>query len=200
MRGPPRRGTRSMHSALLNNPPFARSRSPWMPMPVLALVICVSLLGGTVDRGFGGALFPAAQFEVGTQPVSVVIGDVNGDGKPDLAVANSSSNSVSVLLGNGDGTFVAKVDYGTGNSPQSVAIGDVSGDGKPDLAVANSGSSTVSVLLGNGDGTFVAKVDYGAGNGPQSVAIGDVSGDGKPDLAVANLNSGTVSVLLGNGA
>jgi hypothetical protein len=129
---------------------------------------------------------------------SVAIGDVSRDGKPDLAVTNQSSNTVSVLLGNGDGSFGASVDYGTGGVPISVAIGDLSGDGKADLAVANYGGA-VSVLLGNGDGTFGAKADYGAGNNPRSVAIGDVSGDGKQDIAVANGGSSTVSVLLGNG-
>jgi hypothetical protein len=114
-------------------------------------------------------------------------------------VANQASNSVSVLLGNGDGSFAAKVDYGTGSAPSSVAISDVNGDGRSDLAVANYNSNTVSVLLGNGDGTFGASVDYGTRNAPMSVAIGDVSGDGSPDLAVADLNSNTVSVFLGNG-
>ena len=93
---------------------------------------------------------------------------------------------MSVLLGNGDGTFGAKTDFGTGSNPHSVAIGDLNGDGKPDLAVANSASNTVSVLLGNGDGTFGAKTDFATGVDPRSVAIGDVNGDGKPDLAVAN--------------
>ena len=82
----------------------------------------------------------------------MAIGDLNGDGKPDLAVANYGSNTVSVLLGNGDGGFGAKTDFATGSDPYSVAIGDLNGDGKPDLAVANSSSNTVSVLLGNGDG------------------------------------------------
>jgi hypothetical protein len=106
---------------------------------------------------------------------------------------------VSVLLGNGDGTFGAKTDFGTGADPNSVAIGDLNGDGKPDLAVANEPSNTVSVLLGNGDGTFGAKTDFGTGASPNSVAIGDLNGDGKPDLAVANYLANTVSVLLGNG-
>ena len=66
------------------------------------------------------------------------MGDFNGDGKPDLAVANSGSNNVSVLLGNGDGTFQAAVNYAAGNAPNSVAVGDFNGDGKADLAVANS--------------------------------------------------------------
>jgi len=129
----------------------------------------------------------------------VAIADVSGDGKPDLAVADSTSNTVSVLLGNGAGGFGAKTDFTTGLWPLSVAIGDVSGDGKPDLAVANTGANTVSVLQGNGAGGFGVKTDFATGTSPWSVAIGDASGDGRPDLAVANKGSGTVSVLLGNG-
>src|SRR5207302_249957 len=87
-------------------------------------------------------------FVSGAGPVSVAAGDFNGDGKPDLAVANTGSNTVSVLLGNGDGTFQAAAFFAAGLNPQYVAVGDFNGDGKPDLAVANTGSNTVSVLLG----------------------------------------------------
>ena len=92
--------------------------------------------------------------DTGASPFSVAMGDLNGDGRPDLVTANRNSNTVSVLLGNGDGTFGAKLDYGTGVQPASVAIGDVNGDRKPDLVTANGVSNTVSVLLGHGDGTF----------------------------------------------
>ena len=98
----------------------------------------------------------------------MAIGDVNGDGKPDLAVANYGSNTVSVLLGNGAGGFGAKTDFATGTGPHSVAIGDLNGDGKPDLAVANDGSNTVSVLLGNGAGGFGAKTDFATGSDSRS--------------------------------
>src|SRR5206468_819111 len=151
-------------------------------------------------------LFAAAflSFDVGSNPISVAIGDLNGDGKPDLAAANPNTNTVSVLLGSGEGSCGGKTDFGTGGSPYSVAMGDLNGDGKPDVAGANSGVfpfsvSTVSVLLGNGDGSFGVKTDFGTGESPYSVAIGDLNADGKPDLAVADASSNTVSVLLGNG-
>ena len=108
---------------------------------------------------------------------------------------------MSVLLGNGDGTFPNPPHYATGNSPTSVAVGDFNGDGKPDLAVPSFdlGISTVSVLLGNGDGTFQPHMDSATGQAPMSVAVGDFNGDGKPDLVTANYRHHTVSVLLGNG-
>jgi hypothetical protein len=88
----------------------------------------------------------------------VTVGDVNADGKPDLIVANQNSDSVSVLLGNGNGTFQTQATFATGSFPRSVTVGDVNGDGKPDLIVANANSDSVSVLLGNGNGNFTGQV------------------------------------------
>jgi hypothetical protein len=138
-----------------------------------------------------------SDFTVGTGPQSVAVGDFNGDGTKDLAVANSGSNSVSVLIGTGTGSFGAKTDFGVGTNPQSVAVGDFNGDGIKDLATANSGTNTVSVLIGTGTGSFGPKIDFTVGTGPQSVAVGDFNGDGRQDLAVANSGSSTVSVLIG---
>src|SRR6266446_3050476 len=117
----------------------------------------------------------------GRSPDSVAVGDFNGDGKLDLAVANFDSNDISVLLGNGDGSFQAALTFAAGSSPVSVAVGDFNGDGKLDLAVANSGSSYPSVLLGNGDGTFQAALSFAGRSGTSSVAVGDFNGDGKLD-------------------
>src|SRR5207245_6910602 len=108
---------------------------------------------------------------VGAPAVSYAVVNFTGDGTPDLAAANQGSNTVSVLLGNGDGAFQAALTFDTGGSrPVSVAVGDFNGDGTPDLAVANQGSNTVSVLLGNGDGTFRAPVALAVGSSPVSVA------------------------------
>ncbi|MGH9316094.1 MAG: FG-GAP repeat domain-containing protein, partial [Thermoanaerobaculia bacterium] len=128
-------------------------------------------------------------------PYSIAVGDFNGDGKPDLATANTG-DGVSILLGNGDGTVQAAVNYGVGTAPLSVAVADFNGDGKADLGIANFSSGNVSILLGNGNGTFQPVVNYGAGSGPRFLAAGDFNGDGKPDLAVANQNSNDLSVLL----
>jgi hypothetical protein len=154
----------------------------------------VSILLGKGD----GTFLTAQSYAAGISPWSVAVGDFNGDGIKDLAVANNAYyGTVSVLLGKGDGTFLAAVNYSAGASPSSVAVGDFNGDGKPDLAVANSGSNNVSVLRGQGDGTFLPAQTFPAGASPRSLAVGDFNGDGIPDLAVAN-GSG-VSVLLGQG-
>jgi hypothetical protein len=165
----------------------------------LALTLGVTALSATSALSFAEARSYAAE----DFPHSVAIGDLNGDGPPDLVSTNSQT--VSVLLNTGDGSFQAKRNYGTGNHPQAVAIGDLNGDGKPDLATANTGlgagANTVSVLLNTGDGSFQAKRNYGTGNHPLAVAIGDLNGDGKPDLATANRGraGAGVSVLLNRG-
>ena len=128
------------------------------------LAVTLAACGATAgSQVIAAPLFVAARsFDTGSGPGNVAIGDLNGDGKPDLAVP--TSNKVSVFAGYGDGTFATRVDHGTGTGP-FVAIGDLNGDGKPDLAVS-SPNALVSVLLGNGDGTFAAKVDYGTGAFP----------------------------------
>ena len=180
----------------------------------------VAVLFGNGDGTFQT---PVSYVSEGTGASSIAVKDVNGDGKPDLLVANACGNdgeygcmigSVGVLLGNGNGTFRAAVNYAPGGyEADSVAVKDVDGDGKPDLVVAsqcdNSGNcnGVVGVLLGNGDGTFKRMVTYGSGGyEAQSIAVADVNGDGKPDLVVANAcadsnctSGGVVGVLLGNG-
>ncbi len=104
---------------------------------------------------------------------------------------------MSILVGNGDGTFAAKTDYPVGTYPLSVAVGDLDGDGNVDLLSANYYDDSVSLLGGNGDGTFAAKPEYPVGDEPESVAVGEFNSDGAADLAVANYNTDTVSVLLG---
>jgi len=143
----------------------------------------------------------ASNYAAGSRPYSVAVGDFNADGSPDLAVANSLGNNVSILLGNGGGggTFQAAVNYAVGTNPRSVAVGDFNADGRPDLAVANFSIDNVSILLGNANGTFQAPSNYAAGSQPVSVAVGDFNADGRPDLAVANFSSNNVSILLGNG-
>jgi hypothetical protein len=173
--------------------------------PTLGPSGTVSVLLGTGTGSFGAQ----TTFEVETGPQSVAVGDFNGDGHPDLAVANwnaGSGDTVSVLLGTGTGSFGAQTTFAVGAGPQTLAVADFNADGIPDIAVAcNAGipgnGDTVSVLLGTGTGTFGTQTAFAAGAGPYSVAVGDFNEDGKPDLAVTNdvVASATVSVLLGVG-
>ena len=138
-------------------------------------------------------------FSTGAKPASVTLGDVDGDGNLDMITANYNSASVSVLLGNGNGTFQGQQTLATGTQPFSVTLGDVNGDGTLDIVTANKGSNNASVLLGNGDGAFKAQTTFATGTQPRSVALGDVNGDGTLDIVTANQGSSNVSVLLGTG-
>ncbi len=150
----------------------------------------------------GSGRFKARRaYRAGRRPASVTIADLNGDHKPDLAVANAGASSISTLLNTGSGRFAPKRDHGTGKEPIDVASGDLNGDRMPDLVTANSGSSTISVLTNEGGGSFGPKVDY---QFPQNwdtyvsaVAISDVNGDGKADVVAAN--DPKVSVFLNTG-
>jgi len=152
----------------------------------------VGVLLGEGDGTFNNVVTYAA----GDFPQSVAVADLNGDGKPDLVVADSSV--VGVLLNNGDGTFGNIVTYSSGGSgPADVAIADLDGDGKLDVVVSNFNSGTIGVLLGNGDGTLQSPLVFATGgNSPFSVAIADLNGDGKLDLVVGNFDSNTIGVLL----
>lgn len=153
-----------------------------------------------LNRGAGGFDPAPGTYATGrgVDAVVVVVGDVNGDRKADLATANSGAGTVSVLLNHGDGTFEAKRDYRTGREPVAIVLRDLNADGKPDLATANFKGNSVSVLRNRGDGSFAPRLDYRAGAGPSTLAVGDLSGDRRPDLAVQNYAE-FVSVLVNDG-
>jgi len=151
-----------------------------------------------IRLGNGDGTFSAGETQTvgsfGSSRITAV-GDINNDGKADLAVADGPSDSVSVLIGSGEGTFTAQPNVSVSSSPQSVSIGDFNRDGKKDLAVACAGSDSVDVALGNGDGTFEAATPFVVGNSPRDTAVGDFNRDGKPDIAAPNDTDNTVSVL-----
>jgi hypothetical protein len=162
----------------------------------------------TDQRGFprwGNGAVDSGAFEV-TPVYSAAGGDFDGDGTTDLALANFLTHTVSVLRGNGDGSFTPTASYAVGNGPTSVAMGDFDGDGDLDLAVANFIDGSISVLLNNGDGTFASAVNSPlplpvipfVGANPLSVVAGDFNVDGTQDLAVAYALH-NVSVLRNNG-
>jgi len=168
-------------------------------------LVTANYAGGTASSasgldGKGDGTFEAkVDYPTGNGVNAIAIGDLNADGKPDLATANYDASTVSVLRGNGNGIFQDKVDYPTGGGPYAIAIGDLNGDGKPDVVTDSYGGSSLSVLLGKGDGSLETKVDYPTGAQPRFFAIGDVNGDGRLDLVTPNYVGSSVSVLLGKG-
>ncbi len=129
---------------------------------------------------------PVLSAGVGARPEGLTVGDFNGDGRPDIATSNGASDDVSLLLGNGNGTFRAAYAVGVGESPMGLATGDFNRDGTPDLAVAETGAHRVSILAGQGRGAFAPPVSYPSGQGPTALSVGDVDGDGDQDLVVVN--------------
>ena len=178
---------------------------------------------GVLLNGGNGSFRPAVTYDSGgSVGISVAIADLNGDGKPDIVVANYTT--LGVLLGNGDGTFQPAVSYASGGAVVgfggglrvSLVVADINGDHVPDLLVGNQGTTVdggdglVGVLLGKGDGTFQKSVTYDSGaSGLSSIAVADLNKDGRPDLVVVNCGTdtvllcstihSTVGVFLGNG-
>jgi hypothetical protein len=164
-----------------------------------------------------GGFAPERRFNsvVASQPY-LLVADLNGDGRMDMAIADEHADALIVRLGNGDGTFQPSLTYATGPTPLRIATGDLNGDGHPDIVTANNGAfdsathtfsgTGLSVFLGHGDGSFAPAVEYlfsdlaDGGTLPRArgVAVGDVNGDGLPDLAAVG-GDDRVAVWLGVG-
>ena len=161
----------------------------------------ITILLGKGDGTFQPAT-PARTVATGNKPVAMVSGDFTGKGITDLAVVNQADNTITVLLGKGDGTFQPATPartLTTGNTPAGIATADFNADGIRDLAVTNSTDNDVAVFIGNGDGTFRFVFNLPTGTGPAGIITGDFNSDGVPDLAVADQTASTVSILLGVG-
>jgi type II secretory pathway component GspD/PulD (secretin) len=157
-------------------------------------------VNGTQNGTFGTPPNQTAPLTVGAAPSSIATGefDTANNSNADLVVTNSTDNTVSVLLGNGDGTFGAQNVFATGKGPAGVATADFNADAKADLAVTNQTDSTVSILLGNGDGTFQTQSTVATGSSPVGIVAAGFSG-ANPDLVIADETANNVDVLIGNG-
>jgi len=151
--------------------------------------------------------FNMTDYTVGHAPEFLVTADFNGDGTLDLATSNISDNTVSILLGRGDGTFQLPTTYQAGGEPITIAAADFNNDGKADLAVVNycpgfplCGPATVSIFIGTGDGTFQPQMTYPVALHPGAgLVVADFNGDGNLDLVTTSSSRSTVGILLGNG-
>jgi hypothetical protein len=147
--------------------------------------------------------FNTQSYPVGAGPAQLIVADFNGDHIPDLATVNTSANTVSILINNGDGTFRPQLEFATGSAPLALAAVDWNKDGKTDLVVVSTGADTahkVSILLGNGDGTFQPHRDIPGAPNAGTIAVGDFNRDGNPDIATGtNSPVNAVYVSLGNG-
>ena len=174
----------------------------WTRTKFLMSLAASAALLTAVPRSCAVSFGSPKSYSVGTGPIGIIAGDFNGDGKQDIAVANSGSADVSVLLGNGDGTFRAALNSSAGAIPSALAAADLNGDGHLDLVVADEAGSVV-VMLGKGDGTFHPPTVIPLDASPRSIAVGDFNGDGNLDVVVgqfdANTTTGHATILLGNG-
>jgi hypothetical protein len=137
-------------------------------------------------------------YQVGKHPTSVASGDINGDGHGDLITTNIGSDSLTILSGNGDGSFREPITLRVPEQPRALILHDLNGDRHLDLAVANAGNHRVTILLGNGAGQFTRGETYPAVKSPVALACGDFNKDGHPDLAIA-LRNDKLMILLGRG-
>jgi hypothetical protein len=153
----------------------------------------------SVGKQTASFVYAVTDYPVQGGPTQTAVNDFNGDGFADIVSINSSGNSISVLINNGDATFAPAVHYPVGTNPQAQEVGDFNGDGKLDIAVRNVDSNDISVMINNGNGTFKPAVQYPVGGLPSGVAVGDLDGDGVLDIVVPVASANSVALLYGKG-
>ena len=175
----------------------------WTVVVGIALFL---VIGCNVQPQKSAAANPdAKRVAVGTAPASLALADFNGDGKLDLAVANSGSNNVTILLGDGAGGFrpAAGSPFAAGHSPSDIAVGDVNNDGNLDLAFANHDANYLTVLTGDGKGSFGpapgSPFTVQSKPHPHGIVMADFNGDGKPDLATDDWQNNRITVVFNDG-
>lgn len=188
------RGRRSANQFWLeiSGQPPQLQRIAWVAACALIAVIC----GSATARA---NTFVRSDYTSGIVPFALAVGDLNGDGRPDVVTGNILPNTISVLLANGSGGLLTHVDYACGNAPNGVGIGDFNNDGKQDVATANFNSNNVSIYLGTGGGVLAPRTDIALAGNPSALVVADINGDGKKDLVVTRYSSNAVTILFGDG-
>lgn len=198
--------------------PISRSAMPNIPAPAQGRALCLptGLGAGTVNvliNQGDGAFAPQVSYPSGNGTASVAVGDLNGDGAPDIATTNSGDNTLSVFFNAGDGTFTLQATYANAGSGTAapgvgypdtgggVVAADFTGDGHVDIVVvqasADDRNGVVLLLANAGDGTLLAPVSYTIAGSPDALAVADFNGDGLPDLAVTSVDNTVGEFLLG---
>src|SRR5579885_582952 len=180
----------AIETVMVPGPPHGAGRAappPWHRAGRLLLALAVGLAGCGQQDSYHppDLLYLFASYKVGKNPTSVTPADLDRDGITDLITTNIGDNTLSILFGNGDGSFREQVSIEAAKEPRALALADYNGDGLLDAAVACSGSDQVAVLFGVPGGTFRLEHRYAVHRTPVSIAAGDVNGDGRSDLLVA---------------
>ena len=186
----------------MNQKPKSKSWAKcWKIVSLLSLWFAIIRGGGNADSvSAQGLTFTTSTYDAGNRPESIVAVDLNGDGKVDLAWANSRDNSISVMTNDGSGGFALATTLNVGAYPNSLTAADVNGDGKMDLICANTGDNTISVLTNAGYGNFTLASLANIGGFTYSLTAADINGDGSVDLICANEYAGTLQILTNDGS
>lgn len=172
-------------------------------LPLILLAGIFALVGSDAATStFTNTQFSFTQgaaYPTGGAPAGVAVGDLNGDGVPDIVTADSASKTMSVLIGNADGTYQPRKVYPVGQNPSDVALVDLDHDGNLDAIVTNNDDNTVTIWWGKGDGTFSSSTLLATASGPHRIVTGDIDGDGNIDIAIVDWTGTAATIFYGDG-